>query len=665
MQDRITEEFEKRKGGLLVFAVLLGFGFFINRGVELKGLYMDDLYLWSCYGEQSFREFVFPVGGSRFRFLFYLEAWLELLLIGNHVTWMVPFNIVLNVCIACTIYRIAVSVSDGRKFISLFLGAAYLLSRLSYYQISQFYGLMESMALWAAIGLLYCLYRYMNGQGAGAYLQAVLLYFAVSFTHERYMGLLPLFPLALLLRGRTRTDKPQPGRARTDGDRIDGRRSEREYREMTEAGLRTTGRSRGKAARMRKGPERKNAGYAYAPQPGLSKGLLLLITGLTFAVIQGIRFVMIGTLVPAGTGGTEVSDTFDIGEAVSHALSQVLYVFGVNNGPEHLCAKTFADTPFGLRLCILASIAVLAVCVLLFFIDMVRHPGHIGTHAKNILLFLAFIALCIGSSSVTIRVELRWVYASYAAALLFLAYMSKRLGRAGVLVILYTALLFPAESYYRDQWDLLYYMPNQLRCNSLAEQTIEKYGEDIFGKQVYIIGNSYEFSDFTARTFLKVYAGGDESKNTAIQFIESDFDFKEIPDNAVILAEDKKHNAYEDVTEFLRRQRMNRVYGCYEDGWIDEESRMVFMNGDSDKLMLDFYYPGELTGNETCRIRVNGEELPALVFTEQTMSYEIATAPYQMISLELSANFHVENAQEKRGDTELAMVVTMREDGQR
>ena len=58
---RIADEFEKRKDDLLVFALLLGFGFFINRGVELKGLYMDDLYLWSCYGEQSFREFVFPI----------------------------------------------------------------------------------------------------------------------------------------------------------------------------------------------------------------------------------------------------------------------------------------------------------------------------------------------------------------------------------------------------------------------------------------------------------------------------------------------------------------------------------------------------------------------------------------------------------------------------
>ena len=81
LRNRIAEIWDKMKEGLLVFAVLLGFGFWINQGVELKGLYMDDLYLWSCYGEQTFKEFVFPMGSTRFRFIFYLAAWLEMYLL--------------------------------------------------------------------------------------------------------------------------------------------------------------------------------------------------------------------------------------------------------------------------------------------------------------------------------------------------------------------------------------------------------------------------------------------------------------------------------------------------------------------------------------------------------------------------------------------------------
>ena len=75
LRSRLAEEYDKRKEGFLIFAILLGFGFFINRNVELKGLYMDDLYLWSCYENQAFREFVFPVGSTRFRFVFYLASW--------------------------------------------------------------------------------------------------------------------------------------------------------------------------------------------------------------------------------------------------------------------------------------------------------------------------------------------------------------------------------------------------------------------------------------------------------------------------------------------------------------------------------------------------------------------------------------------------------------
>lgn len=677
LQERIAGEFEKRKEGLLIFALLLGFGFFINRGVELKGLYMDDLYLWSCYGEQSFREYVFPVGGTRFRFIFYLASWLELFFLGNHVSWMVPFNIILNSLIAYSLYRICVRMSGGRKIVSLALAAAYLLSRMSYYQIGQFYGLMESLGLWAAMGILYCLYRYANEKKTLAYLAANLLYFLASFIHERYMVLFPVLLLGLLFGAADGSGAAWAQDAGEEDDDISGRRAGKS-RSAAGAGCSDTGAGRGSAGadrrsvgssrsrasrsrsrRMEAGMRGSSAAQAASRQGSTPKWLLLLLSAAVMGAIQLIRYVTIGTLSPAGTGGTDVADTFALSDAIGHAWEQVAFVFGRNSGPDYLCIQPFADSPENIRTMILGTNAVLAAAVLVFFVCWFRDRGRILIHLKNMVLFLAFIALCIGSSSVTIRVEMRWVYVAYAAALLVFSYMSSIMGKAGILVLVYVAFLFPSETYYRDNWDKLYLWPDQLKYNSLAEETFEKYGDDIFNKQVYIIRNTYEMSEFTAETFLKVYDKDGKGKNTTIRFIDSDFDLKEITDDMVILGEDPSHNAYQDVTEFVKIQRLNQAYGSYPDGWVDQYAKIVFMNGNNDGLRLHCYYPGEITGSQICQIRINGERMPDLVFTDNNMDYEIQAAPYQMISLELSCNFYVEDALEKRSDENLAMIISI------
>ena len=622
--EKLERGWRRSTEGLLIFAVLLGFGFFINREVELKGLYMDDLYLWSCYGEQSFMEYVFPMGGSRFRFVFYLASWLELLFLGGHVEWMVPFNILLNSLIAFSIYRMCLSFSSGRKAVSLVLALVFLSSRMAYYQIGQFYGLMESLGLWAAVGILYFLYRYMNERNSVSYLYGCLLYFLASFIHERYMALLPALLLALALAPKRRG----------------GKRDE------------TRGRSRGRGNGRTDRP-------LVAAESEFPKWQLFLVTLLVFGAIQAIRFLTIGTLAPAGTGGTEVADTFSLADSISHAWEQAAFVFGRNSGPDYLCILPYEDSPDGIRLLILLSNLVLFAAVALFAVCAVRDRSRLLVHLKNAALFLVFIAMCIGSSSVTIRVEMRWVYVVFALALLFFSYMSSVMGRAGALVFLYAALAVPAENFYRDHWDNLYLWPEQAKYNSLAEQTIEKYGQEIFEKEVYIIGNTYEMSEFTAETFLKVYDRAGSCDGRSIQFIDSDFDFKELSEDMVILAEDPEHNAYQDVTDFVKKQRLNYAYGSYEDGWVDEHAKIVFMNGERDQVTLSCYYPGTVTGDQVCQVTVNGKRMPDLVFTDQNMTYEIPSAPYQMIELELSCNFYVANAKETRGEEKLAMIVTI------
>ncbi len=594
------------KDEIIAAALLLGFAFFINRGIEIKGLYMDDLYLWSCYGEQSFREFVFPLGSTRFRFVYYLASWLELMVFGNHIGWFVPFNILLNGCIAYTVYRFGRRLS-GRWLIGFSCGILYLLSRMSYYQISQVYGLMESMALWIAIGIFYCLYRYISDEEKRKWFvpAATAMYFSICFIHERYMVLLPLFYVAFFIKKEKRK------------------------------------------------------------KPWLS------ITG-AFLAVQAIRFLTIGSISPAGTGGTDVADTFHFSDTFRYAVSQVFYVLGINAGPDHLNGLSWGKSPYWIHVLVVFADLLLLVMTVIFLVTVIKEREKLKKRIPVICLFLLFIALCIGSSSVTIRVETRWIYVSMTAAWLFAAYMCgvvvpKGEAKAKLskpllycsLFLFYGVLMIPVESFYRGKYENLYYWPSQLRYNSLAEETFGKYKDDIFGKKIYIIGNSYKMSDFTARTFFKTFDKERLAEGTEVTFITSIHEIGLVTPNMLILREDPAHNAFQDITEFVRNLKFEPVYGCYEDGWLDESAKIRIMAGKEGKIRFKFYYPGVITGLEQVIVTVNGTEKHAIPIQSNTVTAEIDAPAFQVTELDFESNFFYEDASEQRGEKHLSIVASV------
>lgn len=332
-------------------------------------------------------------------------------------------------------------------------------------------------------------------------------------------------------------------------------------------------------------------------------------------------------------------------------------------------------------LVILADL-VLALFVLAFVVQMIRNRKQAAGYLKNTALFLTFIALCIGASSVTVRVEMRWIYVSYTAALLFLCYISgvlrqpagkwekrensnQRLFRRGVYAggfLLYLALMFPVECFYRQQYPKLYFWPNQLRYNSLAEETYEKYGDEIFGKTIYIVGNSYEMSDFTARTFFKVFDKERKAEGTTVQFVDSILEIGQVTDQMLILTEDPAHNGFQDITETVRSLKCQRIEGYYSDGWMDETARIRIMTGKEGVIHLKFMFPGILTGGETTEIYIDGNLAAQIPVTESVYYQDIKAEPYQIIELEFCHNFYMQDAKEQRGTNRLAVLMEIRAD---
>ena len=595
------------KDHVIFMGILLATAVWVNRNIEIKGLYMDDLYFWSCYGEQGFLQYVFPLGSTRFRFLYYLAAWLEMAVVGNHVNWFVPFNILLNTAVSCSVYLIGRRLSRS-KGIGFLCGFMYLMSRMAYYQIGQVLGLMETMALWMAIGILWYLYRYMDGEdGRKYYYLSCALYFGVCFVHERYMVLFPLLLFVLLVKG---------------------------SKDLTEWG-----------------------------------------TGLaSFLLVQAIRVFAIGSVLPAGTGGTQVADTFSLADTIRHGLSQIAYVFGINAGPEHLNGRPWAQSPLAIRILVLLADAAIAVIVLGFLIKVIRDKRKDvkGKVLCSLALFLLFIGACIASSSVTIRVEMRWVYVSLTAALLLLAYMYgyltegvkpelylKRLWPWGAAFACYVILMLPAELFYRAQYPNLYLWPDQLRYNSLAEETYGRYGDSLFGKNIYIIGSSYKMSDFTARTFFKVFDKERTAEGTSVEFIDSIRDIGLVDSRMLVLREDPEHNGFQDITQFVKEIKLNVEYGYYDDGWMDEHASLTVMAGETGVIDLEIIYPGVMSGGEGIKITKDQDEPFTIPVRSTVVNQTIEAEPWQMVHLTFDYNFYMHNAQEQRGKDRLAAIVHM------
>ena len=533
----------------VALVLLLLFGLFINRHLSIRALYGDDLYLWSFYGCEDFWSFTFPkVTKGNFRPFYWALSYLEFRLIGPHVHWYARFNVLLNVAIAWVIYFFSRRLSrltrmpQGMRIgqaVGLLTGMLYLQSHFAAYQIAQVLGLLESLALLLALLTLWGLFDYMEGRGTRAYLRACLCFFLVIFTHERFIALVPLFYLAVITQYLTE------------------RRLCRRF-----ARLRT---------------------------------VELLLPLLILAVFFGTRMVVAGEAIPVGTAGTKVQDTFSLAQALGFAFSQVAYIFGVNAGHAIFCGVSFGDSAHWVQALIVQS----WLCLLLMLLLYVRRAWRRGRITPRLigenLLFICFIALCIGSSSITIRLETRWVYVSYTAALLYLSYMLGEIAKSAVvkpeagravrtraatvqrasaasvsasgeraayrgmamvlafslLFMAYGAVMTPVEHYDRQHYPNIFFFFDQDRVNSLADCTIDAVGAGEFlgKKQVYIYYNYYEMSDFYAEYFYKPFDPEKTGQGTEIHFINRP---DELPadatvENSVVLME-HGNRGYIDVT---------------------------------------------------------------------------------------------------------------------
>lgn len=610
---KVEEKYEYLKD-ILLSLLLIGIAFIINTGISIKGLYMDDLLMWSTRRGTGFFRYVFPHEMRKFRPVYWAVTWIYQGIIKNNLDFIVPINIVIGAGIAIAIYFFAKGLARSKTMAFLF-AAMFLVSRFSYYDIGQYLGLMEAMAMIFAFALCVCLYKYINGQANRYFYYACVFYFLDCFTHERFVVLFPMLIFAVIVK----------------------------------------------------------KGYRIINAP---------VAIITFILANYIRFAALKSFIPEGTGNSKVSETFKLSSFFASVKTEILYLCGINTGPTHLNGIDFKDANIAIKILIIIGIFafIMFICKSVYSILM-RSKKIEFDWIKNILLFLGFIIGSIVSSAVTIRVEMRWLYAPFLFLLLLTAYIygvdkkiavrkskNKVIGTSlsrifhvsfvsAILVMVWGFCMLVGDMYYRGYYNKIYLFEGQNRANSLANETYYKYDKDLSNKRIYIIKNDFKLSDFDALEFFRAY--NPDIREDIVTFIDNYRDIGVVNEDMIVLTEDKKNNEYVNVTDFLRNIKVENIYGHYDDGWTDEEAKFNVMSGEHGQIHFEIMYPGELTGNESIEIDANGEK-ETLDLVSNITYYEIDTTPNTVIPIQMKSNFYMPDAKEQRGDKKLSFILNIK-----
>lgn len=211
-----------------------------------------------------------------------------------------------------------------------------------------------------------------------------------------------------------------------------------------------------------------------------------------------------------GTGGTNITDTLSISTLFKFVCSSIGYMFGINYGHPAMSLFSFSAgwNDYHMIDWILVLLPVLCVAVLFILFLLSQKGSKIRTNdnLKIMLLFLACIGINLCSASVTIRVELRWIYTPFSIMLMALSFLATHTKfRQGVYIgicMLLCTIIF--HTGHRQYFSRLYYWPLLCFGEELYEKTVGNYGNDINDMNIVLIMDADDFT-FVDDEYLSTY----------------------------------------------------------------------------------------------------------------------------------------------------------------
>lgn len=334
------------------------------------------------------------------------------------------FNVVMQALSALLFLRI-INLFIENKWIALLLSMVFAISRFSYYNASQLYngGAMETPAMiFFLLTLFFLLKVFMYTDTSVLQKQKWLLWSIVFaniciYTHERYIVLFPFIALVVML-----------------------------YKGLSS-------------------------------MPVVRKVLLTALCAGSVFMNFAIKEYIFSVPFFAGTGSTNIE--FSLSSATSFYIDAILSILFINKGPEYLVGFQFTSLPLASKALTLFSLFCMAIVFFSFiaksfrsaiasFISTFVEPTALKAlppkpqHASLSFFVLILFLLLLVPAVVTIRLEQRWLEASFSLFLLLIviAMLNWQPATAYIkntaFIALITALLFIDTNYLRKGIDNLF-----------------------------------------------------------------------------------------------------------------------------------------------------------------------------------------------------------------
>ena len=577
-----------------IFVVNIMFNGWICSGERV--FYKDDLSVVDVYqNTKSVSDWIFDTGANKLRIINQIVMGLVLKLVGKNYELIDEVLLAIQFMNAMLVYLFVYMMQHKREAICRAVMASacamlFVASHLAYYNISEVLGIMEGTGVALAIATLLLLFRYIESGTQRCYYWAVFLWFLLIYVHERYFVLFFLFPLVLFF--------------------------QRDMKLVEQC-----------------------------------KRIVMPIVGVASFWI--IRIILFGNRAVDGTGGTAINDTFDFKTAISYCFSQVGYLLGFNCGPRYLNGIEYTEVPFAINVLLIFN-AMFAVTVLILYVRLLFVNNEFRKENwKKIVLFIVFIGLCIGCSSLTIRVEMRWIYVSYTAYLILLFYLihglldfyplnKKRL----CIFCVYFVFTLVAEQFYRLNYNYIYYWKEKDMSREIYGVTVEKYGTNLENSDIIIVGNYWEpkKEEGQSEDWRKFFAPYIDSTGINVVYAESIYEADRLRNNTdkgIVLLEDQENLSYIDITNGF--EKIKFLYGVYGDSWCDMNCAFEVYGNTGHNVVIKLYYPKDLEvkGTPNGKIIINGGNEINYELTGNMTTIEVPLPSQQVNTIQIMANYWV------------------------